>query len=140
MSTNSNAPAAGQESMITKAEHDAAVNAAREEGLSAGRAEGELTGAKAAQARIGGILKCDEAKGRETLAHHLAFATSTSLEDAKATLAASPAAPAAHASGRAKDSASGLATSDVQDKPEPKAKAPVAIDRGGVYKKFSGGQ
>lgn len=39
--------------------------------------------------RIAAILGCDEAQGRASLAQHLALKTSTSLEDARATLAAS---------------------------------------------------
>lgn len=48
----------------------------------------------AERARFGGIIGCEEAKGRESLANHLATNTSMSLEDAKATLAASPKTPA----------------------------------------------
>lgn len=44
-------------------------------------------GAKAEQARISGILACDEAKGKTKLAQHYAFKTSMSVEDAKAALA-----------------------------------------------------
>ncbi len=40
------------------------------------------------QARIAGILQCDEAEGRTKLAQHLAFKTTMSVEDAKAALAA----------------------------------------------------
>ena len=40
------------------------------------------------QARIAGILQCDEAEGRTKLAQHLAFKTTISVEDAKAALAA----------------------------------------------------
>lgn len=40
----------------------------------------------AMQARIAGIMQCEEAKGREATANHLAFNTSMSVEDAKAML------------------------------------------------------
>lgn len=40
------------------------------------------------QARIAGILQCEEAEGRGKLAQHLAFKTTMSVEDAKAMLAA----------------------------------------------------
>ena len=40
------------------------------------------------QARIAGILQCEEAEGRAKLAQHLAFKTTMSVEDAKAALAA----------------------------------------------------
>lgn len=51
--------------------------------------------AKAERARVAGIQGCDEAKGRDELAKHLAFNTSMSVDDAKAILAASPKAQAA---------------------------------------------
>lgn len=50
----------------------------------------------AERARVSGIMGCDEAKGRESLANHLAMNTDMSVDDAKATLSAAPAAaPAA---------------------------------------------
>lgn len=57
--------------------------------IAAARNEGMTAGAQAAQARISGILSCEEAGKRMKLANHLAFNTSMSVEDAKATLAAS---------------------------------------------------
>ncbi|MDX1816109.1 MAG: S49 family peptidase [Marinobacter sp.] len=45
--------------------------------------------AKAEQARISGILQCEEAEGKSKLANHLAFNTAMSVDDAKAALAAS---------------------------------------------------
>lgn len=53
------------------------------------------TAAKNEQARISGILDCEEAQGRESLARHFAFGTSMSAEDAKKALMASPKAAAA---------------------------------------------
>lgn len=44
--------------------------------------------AAAEQARISGILQCDEAEGRSKLAQHFAFNTKMSVEEAKAALAA----------------------------------------------------
>lgn len=44
----------------------------------------------AMQARCADIMGCEEAKGREALANHLAFKTSMSVDDAKAALAAAP--------------------------------------------------
>lgn len=61
-------------------------------------AEAEITQPDAAadmQKRIAGIMQCDEAKGREATANHLAFNTSMSVEDAKAALATVPVAGAA---------------------------------------------
>lgn len=55
----------------------------------------------AERARVSGITGCEEAKGRESLANHLAMNTDMSADAAKAVLAASPkqeAAPAASAS------------------------------------------
>jgi signal peptide peptidase SppA len=48
----------------------------------------------AERARISGIQSCEEAKGRETLANHLALNTDMSVDAAKAILAASPTAAA----------------------------------------------
>ncbi len=45
---------------------------------------------QAERARIKGITSCDEAKGREQLANHLAFNTTMNLDEAKAMLAAAP--------------------------------------------------
>lgn len=50
--------------------------------------QGAEEGHKAATARIGAILNCEEANGKSKLAHHLAFNSNMSAEDAKATLAA----------------------------------------------------
>lgn len=87
MADETTAPAAG----ITQEAHSAAIAAARAEGIAAGEAQ--------AATRIGAILNCEEAKGREALAAHLAFKTSTSADDAKMLLAAAPiAAPAASVS------------------------------------------
>lgn len=47
--------------------------------------------------RIKAITGCDEAKGRETLAEHLAFNTEMSADDAKKLLAAAPKAAAKEA-------------------------------------------
>ncbi len=55
----------------------------------AARAEGTTQGATAERTRISAIMNCEEAKGRSTLANHLAMNTGTSPEDAKAILGAS---------------------------------------------------
>lgn len=58
--------------------------------------------AQAERQRCQGITGCEEAKGKEQLANHLAYNTSMSVEDAKKTLAASgPAAAAAPAADQA---------------------------------------
>lgn len=65
------------------------------------QAAAEQAAAKAAadartaeRARIHGIQSCEEAKGREALANHLALNTDMSLDAAKGILAASPKAEA----------------------------------------------
>lgn len=71
-----------------------ADNKATPEELATARADA----AKAERSRVSGILACDEAKGREALANHIAMNTDMSLDAAKAMLAAAPksdAAPAA---------------------------------------------
>jgi capsid assembly protease len=50
----------------------------------------KLDSAKAMQARIQSIQMCDEAKGREEMAAHLAFNTDMDADAAKALLAAAP--------------------------------------------------
>ena len=56
--------------------------------VDAGKIAAEVRTAE--RARISGILGCEEAKGRPTLAQHLASNTDLSVEAAKSTLAASP--------------------------------------------------
>jgi ClpP class serine protease len=73
--------APGVDAGISQAQLDAAVAAAR--------SEGAATGAAAERARISAILDSDEAKGRDKLARHFAFATEMSPEAAKAALVAS---------------------------------------------------
>lgn len=75
-------PGAGELNAIAP---EAAVAAARTEAAAAERT------------RINGIMGCEEAKGRESLANHFAFNTSLSVEDAKAALAAAPVQAAAAA-------------------------------------------
>jgi signal peptide peptidase SppA len=58
--------------------------------LAAQAAEARGAGATEMQARIRDIQTCDQAKGREQLASHLAFNTSMGVEEAKGILAAAP--------------------------------------------------
>lgn len=74
---------------ISKEDLDRAVAAARAEEQAAAKAAAEDS-AKQATARISAIQTCEEAKGRESLANHIAFSTSMSADEAKALLAASP--------------------------------------------------
>lgn len=64
-------------------------------------AAAKAEGATQMQARIKDIQTCDEAKGREKLAAHLAFNTAMGLDDAKALLAASAVEVAAAGNGAA---------------------------------------
>lgn len=79
-----------QDKSYTAADIDAAKATARTEGVDAGKAEGIKLGAEAERARIGAILGCDEAKGREAMANHIAFKTASTVDDAKGLLAAAP--------------------------------------------------
>lgn len=76
-------------SEISKEDLDRAVAAARAEEQAAAKAAAEES-AKQATARISAIQTCEEAKGREALANHIAFSTSMSADEAKGLLAASP--------------------------------------------------
>lgn len=82
-----------------------ADNKATPEELAAARNEA----VKAERARVSGIQTCEEAKGRETLANHLALNTDMSVDAAKAILAAAPkqaAAPSGNAFREAMNSGS----------------------------------
>lgn len=68
-----------------------AANAATPEQVQQAAAEARA----AERARVAGILGCEEAKGREQLAQHLAMNTDMSVDAAKATLAAAPVVTAA---------------------------------------------
>ncbi|WP_276200582.1 S49 family peptidase [Chelatococcus sp. XZ-Ab1] len=115
---------------IPKAEHEAAVAAARKEG----DAEGRKAGALAERDRIKAIMALDEAKGREASAQHIALTTDLSAEVAKGILAGLPAASAAEpktdapkapeaaaAGPRAKDAPGGLVTANPADAAPPAA-------------------
>ena len=76
-----------------KADHPALYQAVFDEGKQSMQSDLQTTTASATtneRARISAILGSDEAKGRETLAQHLAFNTAVSPDDAKATLTAAP--------------------------------------------------
>lgn len=61
-----------------------------EDGKKAGAAEGVKQGAETERARVSAILTHKEAEGRSGMAQHLAFKTTSSVEDAVALLAAAP--------------------------------------------------
>jgi hypothetical protein len=79
------ASAAAAPVVITQAQVDTAVAAARAEGV----AEGTALGVTAERERIGAILNSEEAKTRMTLARHFATSTSLTAEAARAALAVS---------------------------------------------------
>jgi ClpP class serine protease len=89
--------------MIPRAEHDAAVEAARADGARSASAEAEAAGKQAgaaeARARCKAILDSDEAKGREDQARYFAFETDMPAEQAVAALARAPKPAAAPAQG-----------------------------------------
>lgn len=74
---------------IPKAEHDAAVSAARAEGHAAGVTEGRTAGIAAEQERFAAILGSDAGKANLSVAVALAL-TGSSLEQATAVLAVTP--------------------------------------------------
>lgn len=79
---------------VDQAAIDTAVTAALAK-ASADQASAVVEARNAERARVSGITGCDEAKGREALASHIAMNTDMSVDDAKAMLAAAPAAAAA---------------------------------------------
>ena len=66
----------------------------------------------AERTRVSGILSCEEAKGREAMANHIAMNTDMSLADAKAMLAAAPVAKAADPAPAAADPAPAAAAAN----------------------------
>jgi hypothetical protein len=103
---NQPAAATNQPAAITQQDLDAAKAAGIAEGKAAAKTEAEAnakkdaeaSAAKAAQDRIAGILTHAEAAGRRTLAEHIAFKTTQSVEEAAAMLVAAPKEAAAVAS------------------------------------------
>jgi hypothetical protein len=94
----------------TMSTEDKAAATLTAEQATAQAAEARNAGATEMQARIKAIQTCDEAKGREKLAAHLAFNTGMGADEAKALLSAAPqeAAPAAAASSQASALAAGM--------------------------------
>lgn len=75
------------EGHVSKPDHDATVIAATTKAHAEGREIGIKAGSTAERERIKAILTCEDAKGREASALHLALATSMSVEDARGALA-----------------------------------------------------
>lgn len=69
----------------------ARVDTAAASAKAEGKAEGLKEGATAERSRLQGIMGCDEAKTRPTMATHLALNTELSVDSVKSTLAVSPA-------------------------------------------------
>jgi hypothetical protein len=84
---NQPAPDAG----IPRAEHEAALTAARTEAKAEGVSEGHKLGATAERTRLKGIMSLDEAKAAPAAALALALDTEVTADQAKAVLAAQPA-------------------------------------------------
>ena len=85
---------AQQQAAQTSATAIAAAQAAAVQARADGHAEGLKAGAEAERARVGAILNSEEAKGREALAAHYAFATADAPEKAAAALKVAPSAAA----------------------------------------------
>lgn len=110
---------------ISRAALDAAVTAALAEGEKAGLVKAGGEPVKADRARTKAILGHANAKGREDLAHHLAFETDMSAEAAAAMLAKAPAgAVASKLDGKVPDP---NVTSDDAAKPDPAASWDAAV-------------
>lgn len=90
---NTGAPATSEAAAPTAAQ----LAAAQAQGVEEGAAVGTKAGVDAERARIAGIIGHPEASGRRQLAEHIAFKTSSSIEDAIAMLAAAPKEAAASA-------------------------------------------
>lgn len=84
MSANANPAATTEQPVATVTEAQAAAR------VEAARAEAKAEGVKSERVRCEAILGADAAKGRETMAAHLAFKTDMSAADATALLDASP--------------------------------------------------
>lgn len=76
---NATGPAAGEDAPTVQASENTPVTEPS--------GDNEPDAAAQMQARIAGIMQCEEAKGREATANHLAFKTAMGVEEAKAVLA-----------------------------------------------------
>jgi signal peptide peptidase SppA len=84
-----------KEDVMSEGSKPGATNAANPGELEQARTEAK----QAERARVAGITGCEEAKGREPLANHLAMNTDMTVDAAKAVLAAAPKAAAAGGNG-----------------------------------------
>lgn len=131
---------------ISKADHEAAINAARTDAEKAGI----KIGVAQERERIRAILTLDEAKGREESAQHLALNTDLTADAAKGALAGlkipEPATQVAAADAqvdgvafqRAKDAPGGLVTVDPIGARPPSANAQADAVWGNAVKTLNG--
>lgn len=90
----------GSTFQLSRKEETAMTTATNEPGAGQQAATGKTTEQVASEARVAerarvsGIMSCEEAKGREALANHIAMNTDMSVDSAKAMLSASPKAQA----------------------------------------------
>lgn len=119
MAQNNTGEPTAKVGFVTEADHEKAV------------AEAFKAGAEAERARVGAILNSPEAKGREALAAHYAFATDDAPDKAAAALKAAPAAAAVPAVASIADRAAetvGLRRAAVGAAPDaPKQAGAIAI-------------
>lgn len=97
-----------QDTAAQQAAIDQAVAAANT-AAAAAQATAVATARTEERTRVAAIMGCDEAKGRESLANHIAMNTDMDLEAAKQMLAAAPAAAAAPVQDEQEDGATGFA-------------------------------
>ena len=83
-------PKEAKKNMTTETVNKKAGGEGEEEITRADVDQARQQGAAEQQQRIAGILNCEDAKGRESLANHIAFNTSMSADEAQKMLAASP--------------------------------------------------
>src|SRR6266536_1236970 len=86
MGSTSLAAVAAATAPVARADHEAAIAKARDDGRAEGIAEGRKAGAAGERERVKAILGSEHAKGREALAQHLAFDTEMPAEAAIAAL------------------------------------------------------
>lgn len=125
----------GSNSNQDEQEDEMSANATNEPGATdqaathAAALSAAATAAKTAErTRMAGIQGCEEAKGREALANHIAMNTDMSVDDAKKMLAAAPLAAAASAESGDKGFQAAM------DKDKPQVGANAQADNGGGNK------
>lgn len=118
-----------------KAATEQKIEAARQAGI----AEGATQGATAERERIKGIVQCESAATRPTLAQHLAFDTDMSAEQAAAMLAkAAPEAAAESSATPLQEAMSRQGTPAISGAEPPAGDgAPARIDVNGVYARWN---